>query len=81
VYVAAAEQSKAWGEARRAAVAWVKADGTNDAKLTLARLERATGNSEKAYALVQGVLAGDGASPEAERLLASWSKEQRLASR
>jgi serine/threonine-protein kinase len=81
VYVAAAEQSKAWGEARRAAVEWVKASDTNDARLTLARLERATGNSEKAYALVQGVLAGDGKSPEAERLLASWSREQRLASR
>jgi len=80
-YVVAAEESKAWGEARRAAAAWVKVSDTTDARLSLARLERATGNTERAYALVQGVLAGDGKSPEAERLLAAWSKDQRLASR
>jgi serine/threonine-protein kinase len=81
VYVEKAQASKAWGEARRAALSWVKADGDSaEAKLTLARMERATGNSEKALALVSGVMKSS-ASPEAERLFAAWSHDQRLASR
>jgi eukaryotic-like serine/threonine-protein kinase len=80
-YVAKAQESKAWGEARRAAQSWVKADGKSaEAKLTLARMERATGNQEKALALVESVRKSD-PSPEAERLFASWSHDQRLASR
>jgi tetratricopeptide (TPR) repeat protein len=80
IYVAKAQESKAWGEARRAALAWVKADASSEARLGLARLERATGNSEKALALLQAVMKAD-KSPEAERLFASWSHDQRLASR
>jgi serine/threonine protein kinase len=80
-YVAKAQESKAWGEARRAALSWVKIDGESaEARITLARLERATGNSDKALALVQAVMKS-GPSPEAERLHAAWSHDQRLASR
>jgi eukaryotic-like serine/threonine-protein kinase len=81
VYVAKAQASKAWGEARRAALSWVKADAKSaDAKLTLARMERATGNSEKALSLLASVMKSD-PSPEAERLYSAWSGDQRLASR
>jgi eukaryotic-like serine/threonine-protein kinase len=80
VHVAKAQESKAWGEARRAALAWVKVDASAEARLSLARLERATGNSEKALALVESVMKSD-KSPEAERLFATWSHDQRLASR
>jgi hypothetical protein len=80
-YAAKAQESKAWGEARRAALSWVKIDGDSaEARITLARLERATGNSDKALALVEAVMKS-GKSPEAERLHAAWSHDQRLASR
>jgi lipopolysaccharide biosynthesis regulator YciM len=79
--VSKAQESKAWGEARRAALSWVKIDGDSaDARITLARLERATGNPEKALAMIQAVMKS-GSFPEAERLHAAWSHDQRLASR
>jgi serine/threonine-protein kinase len=81
VYIAKAQESKAWGEAHRAALSWVKAHGESaEARITLARLERATGNPETALALVQAVMKSD-KSPEAERLYATWSHDQRLATR
>jgi serine/threonine-protein kinase len=79
-YVRAAEESKAFGEAHRVAARWAEVDPSSEAKLTLARLERATGNSPKAMALLNGVLKEDADSAEAHRLLALWSHEQRLAS-
>jgi len=78
-YVHAAEESKAFGEAHRVAVRWAQVDHSTEAKLTLARLERATGNSPKALALLDAVLKEDAASTEAHRLAALWSHEQRLA--
>jgi len=79
-YVHAAEESKAFGEAHRVAVRWAEADPSTDAKLTLARLERATGNAPKALALLDAVLKEDADSAEAHRLASLWSHEQRLAS-
>jgi serine/threonine protein kinase len=78
-YVHAAEESKAFGEAHRVAVRWAQVDHSTEAKLTLARLERATGNSPKAMALLDAVLKEDADSPEAHRLATLWSHEQRLA--
>jgi serine/threonine-protein kinase len=78
-YVKAAEGSKAWGEAKRAAARWVKVEATSEARLSLARLERATGNTQKALALVESVLKEDAGSEEAKRLNAAWSHEQRFA--
>ncbi len=78
-YVHAAEESKAFGEAHRVAVRWAQVDHSTEAKLTLARLERATGNSPKAMALLDAVLKEDADSPEAHRLASLWSHEQRLA--
>ncbi len=79
-YVRAAEDSKAFGEAHRVAARWAEVDPSSEAKLTLARLERATGNSPKAMALLNAVLKEDADSAEGHRLLALWSHEQRLAS-
>jgi serine/threonine-protein kinase len=78
-YVKAAEGSKAWGEARRAAARWVKLEATSEARLSLARLERATGNTQKALVLVESVLKDEPGSEEARRLNAAWSHEQRFA--
>jgi eukaryotic-like serine/threonine-protein kinase len=78
-YVSAAEESKAFGEAHRVAVRWAQVDHSTEARLTLARLERATGNSPKALAILDSVLKDDAASTEAHRLATLWSHEQRLA--
>jgi serine/threonine-protein kinase len=78
-YVKAAEESKAFGEARKAAQHWAEVDKSTDARLTLARLERATGNSPKAFAILDSVLKADESSEEAHRLAALWSRDQRLA--
>ena len=78
-YVKAAEGSKAWGEARRAAERWVKVEATSESRLSLARLERATGNLEKAVRLVEAVAKDDPSSDDAKKLKAAWSHEQRFA--
>jgi serine/threonine-protein kinase len=78
-YVQAAEGSKAFGEAHRAAERWVEVDQSSAARLTLARLERATGNSPKALAILDSVLKADPESPEAHRLATLWSRGDRLA--
>jgi serine/threonine-protein kinase len=78
-YVQAAEASKAFGEARKAAQRWAEVDRSTEARLTLARLERATGNAPKAFAILDAVLKADADSEEAHRLAALWSRDQRLA--
>ena len=78
-YVQAAEASKAFGEAHKAAQRWAEIDRSTAARLTLARLERATGNSPKAFAILDSVLKADPESPEAHRLATLWSRDQRLA--
>jgi len=78
-YVQAAEASKAFGEALKAAQRWAEIDHSTAARLTLARLERATGNSPKAFAILDSVLKADPESSEAHRLAVLWSRDQRLA--
>ena len=75
----AAQESKAWGEARRAAAQWVAVEPSSEARLTLARLERATGNTEKGLALARAVSKDDAGSEEARRLIQAWSHDQRVA--
>jgi hypothetical protein len=75
----AAQESKAWGEARRAAVQWVAAEPSSEARLTLARLERATGNTEKGLAIARAVAKDDPSSEEARRLVQAWAQDQRVA--
>ncbi|HKY34487.1 MAG TPA: serine/threonine-protein kinase [Polyangiaceae bacterium] len=64
-----AEQTAAWGEAVKAARRWTLLDPTSEARLALARLERATGHKERALALIQGVIKEDPTSPDAKTLL------------
>jgi serine/threonine protein kinase len=75
----AAQESKAWGEARRAAVQWAAVEPSSEARLTLARLERATGNTEKGLAIARAVAKDDATSEEARRLVQAWSQDQRVA--
>jgi serine/threonine-protein kinase len=64
-----AEQLGEWGEAVKAARRWALLDPSNEARLALARLERATGHKERALALIQGVIKDDPASVDAKTLL------------
>ncbi|HEY6079909.1 MAG TPA: serine/threonine-protein kinase, partial [Polyangiaceae bacterium] len=73
-----AEQMGAWGEAVKAARRWALLDPSSEARLALARLERATGHKDRALALIQGVIKDDPSSPDAKTLL-SEMRGQKLA--
>jgi hypothetical protein len=75
----AAQESKAWGEARRAAARWVEVDPSTEARLSLARLERATGNGARAFALLTQLEREDPKSDEVRRLLALLPADHELA--
>jgi eukaryotic-like serine/threonine-protein kinase len=75
----AAQESKAWGEARRAAARWVEVDPSTEARLSLARLERATGNTQRALALLGELAKEDPKSEEVRRLIALLPTDQKLA--
>jgi eukaryotic-like serine/threonine-protein kinase len=77
--VARAEQMREWGEAVKAARHWALLDPSSEARLSLARLERATGHKERALALIEGVVKDDPSSPDAKSLLAEMHG-QKLAS-
>jgi serine/threonine-protein kinase len=64
-----AEQMTQWGDAVKAARRWALLDPSSEARLSLARLERATGHKERAVALIEGVIKDDPASPDAKTLL------------
>jgi eukaryotic-like serine/threonine-protein kinase len=76
--VARAEQMREWGEAVKAARRWAQLDPSSEARLSLARLERATGHKERAVALVEGVMKEDPSSPDAKTLLGEM-RGQKLA--
>jgi hypothetical protein len=80
-YTLAAQESKAWGEARRAALRWVESDPSPDARLSLARLERATGNAARALALLTELAREDPKSEEVQKLLRALPSDQKLALR
>ncbi len=73
-----AEQMTQWGDAVKAARRWALLDPSAEARLSLARLERATGHKERAVALIQGVLKDDPESPDAKTLLGEM-RGQKLA--
>jgi eukaryotic-like serine/threonine-protein kinase len=56
-------------EAKRIAEAWVKADGSTDARLTLARAELQLGDNESAKETLQAALAADPTADDARGLL------------
>ena len=64
-----AEQMASWGDAVKAARRWALLDPSTEARLSLARLERATGHKERAVALIDGVLKDDPTSADAKTLL------------
>jgi serine/threonine-protein kinase len=76
--VGRAEQMAEWGEAVKAARRWALLDPSAEARLSLARLERATGHKERALALIDGVIRDEPASPDAKTLLAEM-RGQKLA--
>jgi hypothetical protein len=76
--VARAEQMAEWGEAVKAARRWASLDPSSEARLSLARLERATGHKERALALIDGVIKEEPSSPDAKTLLAEI-RGQKLA--
>jgi tetratricopeptide (TPR) repeat protein len=75
---ARAEETGAWGEAVKAARRWALLDPSSEARLSLARLERATGHKERALALIEGVIKDDPSSPDAKTLLGEM-RGQKLA--
>jgi eukaryotic-like serine/threonine-protein kinase len=56
-------------EAKRIAEAWVKADGSTDARLTLARAELQLGDNEAAKETLQAALAADPTADDARGLM------------
>ncbi|HYQ16311.1 MAG TPA: protein kinase, partial [Polyangiaceae bacterium] len=76
--VARAEQMAEWGEAVKAARRWASLDPSSEARLSLARLERATGHKDRALALIDGVIKEEPSSPDAKSLLAEM-RGQKLA--
>jgi serine/threonine-protein kinase len=78
-YTRASQESKAWGEARRAALRWVESDPSPEARLSLARLERATGNAARALALLGELARENPKSEEVQKLLRALSADQKLA--
>jgi hypothetical protein len=71
----------AWGEALRTAQRRTAIDSSADARLELARVERAMGNRERALALVKEILKDPDAPAEAKALLNALSPNDRVAFR
>ncbi len=69
---AAAEGLRAWGEARKVAEQWAQAEGSQEARLAHARLERATGNRERALAILNQLAAESPQSNEVRELIALY---------
>jgi hypothetical protein len=76
---AAAEELKAWGEARRVAQRWAQAEGTNEARIAHARLERATGNRTRALSILRDLAVESPQSNEVRELIALYGGTSRLA--
>jgi len=75
----ALSRNRSWGEALRVARRRVALDPSIEARVELARLERATGHRERAVALLAQVVATAGAPAEARELLRSLTGNERLA--
>ena len=71
----------AWGEAQRSARRRAALDPSADARLELARVERAMGNRERALDLVKEVLKDPDAPAQAKNLLSTLSPVGRVALR
>ena len=71
----------AWGEAQRVARRRAEADSSVEARLELARVERAMGNRDRAVELLKEILKAPGAPAEAKALLRALSPADLVALR
>ena len=71
----------AWGEAQRVARRRAEADSSMEARLELARVERAMGNRDRAVELLKEILKAPGAPAEAKALLRALSPADLVALR
>jgi serine/threonine protein kinase len=78
-WIAAAEELKGWGEARKVARRWAEVDPSVTSRLALARLERATGNRARAITILRALATESPNSNEIRELLALYSGGERLA--
>jgi eukaryotic-like serine/threonine-protein kinase len=76
---AAAEELRAWGEARKVAEQWAEAEGSTEARVAHARLERATGNRERAVSILRRLSKESPESNEIRELLSLYAGGERLA--
>ena len=65
----AAKQTKGWGEAYQVALQWAYVDGSPEARLHLARMQRAVGKREDALTTLKGILQDDPTYDPARDLL------------
>jgi thioredoxin-like negative regulator of GroEL len=75
----AALELDAWGEALRVARRWAAVDDAPQARLELARLERATGHAREAVATLSSVLENHPDFEPARRMLEALDPQGRLA--
>ncbi|MBN1610884.1 MAG: protein kinase [Polyangiaceae bacterium] len=75
----AALELDAWGEALRAAQRWAAVDDAPQARMELARLQRATGHASEAVATLSSVLGDHPDFEPARRMLATAGLRGRLA--
>jgi hypothetical protein len=78
-WIAAAEELKGLGEARKVARRWAEVDPSVTSRLALARLERATGNRARAIAILRALATESPNSNEIRELLSLYSGGERLA--
>ncbi|MDQ2642828.1 MAG: hypothetical protein M3020_03370, partial [Myxococcota bacterium] len=71
----------AWGEAQRVARRRAELDSSVEARLELARVERAMGNRDRAVELLKEILKAPGAPAEAKTLLRALSPADLVALR
>jgi serine/threonine-protein kinase len=81
VWQQAAEQTKAWGEARSVAEQRARAEHSEDSLLSLARLQRMTGQSERARVTLQRLIREFPDCGEAQTQLDRLDNKSRVASR
>ena len=77
----AALQTKAWGEARSVAEQRVRFDKSEDALMSLARLQKATGQNDSAKLTLQRVMKAYPGNEEAKTQLERLDSKARLAAR
>jgi tetratricopeptide (TPR) repeat protein len=79
--IKALQKNRSWGEALRFARRRVELDGSSDARLDLARLERATGHRERALALLTPLADDANAGTQARELLRTLTGSESVALR